>query len=596
MPNGDQQTQQTAPVPPPPDHLADLRIRPAEDSTWQTIKRNLTPQMDVSRSSLGPGHEFDTDSPQMGGEQTYRENFGSPLKRAYGHAKTFLAQHEQHLSDRVLKPFRAGLDQMATDLERAGETGHTHSGGALTNATRALAVGTGAMLRMVPVGRDVKETVGMAIAPPEFGPEGKALSKEIKVARAAEKVHEPVGIHEDDVPRGAKTPDVDWAQQDLQDRARKVTEETVAQDYGPKRRRAKFSVYKSHIPMEDLPTAKIVEEEETDPELRNDNWREDYQGILRRTTPPIKVRVTPKNEIQILDGNHRAKIWEDANMTHVPAWVVDERGKNIEQLSEEEKAERTEAEEERQAQSKNWEPHKLESNSQIPHQPGYVYHATNLERAHDIANSGKLDVHKPSYGTDQDVWPDGTTEKRSYFSKNAAGVWHFAPEEGKPVILRTAHDPAIHKTESTGDIYSTKKVPAEKLEVFGNDKQWHPISEFATPKAATKKELPPQPRLPDTGTHAAIKTDEGSIYFDDAPQKQRTHIMLAQDLGIPPERIVSGGWLKDGEYQASERSDAGRWGEQARAQTAVAEKRAKSTPKTARDEITAKAAAKLGKK
>src|SRR6266404_6324882 len=90
-------------------------------------------------------------------------------------------------------------------------------------------------------------------------------------------------------------------------------------------------------------------------------------------------------------------------------------------------------------------------------------------------------------------------------------------------------------------------------------------------RAAAK--LPPQPRLPDTGTHAAIKTDDGGIYPDLNPEKQRTHIMLAQDLGIPPERVVSGGWLKDGEYEGSERSDAGRWGEQARAKAAVAEKR-----------------------
>jgi hypothetical protein len=93
-------------------------------------------------------------------------------------------------------------------------------------------------------------------------------------------------------------------------------------------------------------------------------------------------------------------------------------------------------------------------------------------------------------------------------------------------------------------------------------------------QSANNKELPPQPRLPDTGSHAAIKTDDGSIYFDDAPEKQRTHIMLAKDLGIPPERVVSGGWLTDGEYEGSERSDASRWGEQARAKAAVAEKRA----------------------
>ena len=86
-------------------------------------------------------------------------------------------------------------------------------------------------------------------------------------------------------------------------------------------------------------------------------------------------------------------------------------------------------------------------------------------------------------------------------------------------------------------------------------------------------ELPPQPRLPNEGTFAAIKTDDGAIYPDLEPNKQRTHVMLAKDLGIPPERIVSGGWLKDGEYEGSERSDAGRYGEQARARINIEERR-----------------------
>ena len=116
----------------------------------------------------------------------------------------------------------------------------------------------------------------------------------------------------------------------------------------------------------------------------------------------------------------------------------------------------------------------------------------------------------------------------------------------------------------------------ETVEHVLDDVRTHALPEKAEPKTSApgRKALPPQPRLPNTGTHAAIKTDDGSIYFDDAPEKQRTHIMLAKDLGIPPERVVSGGWLQDGHYEASERSDAGRWAEQARAKAAVAEKRA----------------------
>jgi hypothetical protein len=229
------------------------------------------------------------------------------LGKAYNSAKAWLGEHEQHLSDRVLKPFREGLDRMGEDLQQAAGTGHTKTGGQLTTPTRLLLGGVGTLLKQVPVGRNVSETVQAMATPPELGPEGKALSRELK---ATEKVGE-------------------------------------------------------------------------------------------------------------------------------------------------------------------------------------------------------------------------TTEKLN-FSKIPGHVELSAPQA-------------------------------------------------ATPNA-TAKELPPQPRLPDTGTHAAIKTDDGSIYFDDAPEKQRTHIMLAKDLGIPAERVVSGGWLKDGEYEGSERSDAGRWGEQARAQAAVAEKRTGANP------------------
>lgn len=176
MANGDQ--------PQVPDHLADLRIQPAE-TTLQTVKRNVTPTPDTSRASLGPGHEFDQDSPQAAGEQQYRESMGSPLERAYGHAKQFLATHEQQLSEKYLAPFRKGLDNMADDLEGAASSGTTKSGGTLTPVTRALVGGAGAALRMVPIGSNVKETAAMAITPPELGPEGKALSRELKTGERA---------------------------------------------------------------------------------------------------------------------------------------------------------------------------------------------------------------------------------------------------------------------------------------------------------------------------------------------------------------------------------------------------------------------------
>lgn len=319
MPEPQEQTGVSPSAQTPPPDLSGLRIRPTtqdtsvnppKESTWQTIKRNLTPELDTSRSALGPGHQFDSGpSPAEQGKQEYYQAFGSPLERAYGHAKKFLQEHEQHLSEKYLAPFRTGLDRMAGDLQEAAESGHTKSGGRLTEPTRALAEGVGGLLKQVPIGRNVSETALALVTPPELGPEGKALKAGGKAAQKAE----------------------------------------------------------SQINLEGL-------------------------------------------------------------------------------------------------------------------------------RVRDVSSAPNL--------------------------------------EG----------------------LQTREVSL-------------------APKTVAKN-LPPQPRLPDSGTHAAIKTDDGSIYFDDAPEKQRTHIMLAKDLGIPPERVVSGGWLKDGEYEGNVRSDAGRWGEQARAQAAVAEKRA----------------------
>lgn len=107
---------------------------------------------------------------------------------------------------------------------------------------------------------------------------------------------------------------------------------------------------------------------------------------------------------------------------------------------------------------------------------GYVYHATNEERAHAIAQSG-LKTHKPNAFTDQTTWPDGNTEKRNYFTKTAEHTWQFAPEEGKPVLIRTKPD-ADFKTESTGDMYTKKIIKANQIEVLGKDGQWHPISKL----------------------------------------------------------------------------------------------------------------------
>jgi hypothetical protein len=124
---------------------------------------------------------------------------------------------------------------------------------------------------------------------------------------------------------------------------------------------------------------------------------------------------------------------------------------------------------------RSWSPKKI--NGTEKSDSGYVYHATNAERAYDIAD-GYMQTHKPSEYTDQDSWPDRSTEKRSYFTKNAGSAYQFSPEEGQPVLLRMPYDEKIHKTESTGDIYTTKKLPSNKFEVLGDDDNWHLLPEL----------------------------------------------------------------------------------------------------------------------
>lgn len=87
---------------------------------------------------------------------------GTKLQKAYDAASAWLSEHEKNISEEYLKPFRQGLDRMAEDLQQAGESGHTKSGGQMNEPTRALASGVGSLLEQVPVGKDAKSTALMA--------------------------------------------------------------------------------------------------------------------------------------------------------------------------------------------------------------------------------------------------------------------------------------------------------------------------------------------------------------------------------------------------------------------------------------------------
>lgn len=87
--------------------------------------------------------------------------------------------------------------------------------------------------------------------------------------------------------------------------------------------------------------------------------------------------------------------------------------------------------------------------------------------------------------------------------------------------------------------------------------------------SVVKRPMPPQPRLPDVGSYLAIRTDDGGIYFHPdyeygAKEGMITHYELIAKLGIPPERVIGGGYIDDGVYTESPRSEAGQIGRDAR--------------------------------
>lgn len=116
------------------------------------------------------------------------------------------------------------------------------------------------------------------------------------------------------------------------------------------------------------------------------------------------------------------------------------------------------------------------SRETIPADPNYVYHGTHDFNAQDIADYGHLDVHDPDYGTDQDSWPDGSVEPRSYWTHDPQVARSFYPEGGRPALLRSRRDSGDFRQEKgSGDLYSTSPISADHLEVYSGPGQWTPL-------------------------------------------------------------------------------------------------------------------------
>src|SRR3990167_4047615 len=128
----------------------------------------------------------------------------------------------------------------------------------------------------------------------------------------------------------------------------------------------------------------------------------------------------------------------------------------------------------REAATRSIEP--LRPSPTTPSEAGYHYHATNENNAAEIARSG-LKTHKPSYGTDQSVWPDGGVQRRSYLTPRAGVAYQFSSTEGRPVLLRVRNDRGAFRGDGTGDTYVREAIPAKHIEIANADGTWRPLQE-----------------------------------------------------------------------------------------------------------------------
>lgn len=115
---------------------------------------------------------------------------------------------------------------------------------------------------------------------------------------------------------------------------------------------------------------------------------------------------------------------------------------------------------------------------QVPHDPNYLYHGTSQDRLYDILSAGKLGTFRPWHGTEQESWPDGSTDKRSYWGPSPAHVEPFIPDH-PPAVVRALHQHVKARAErGTGDFYAAKPVSTRHLEYF-DGAAWRPMADLA---------------------------------------------------------------------------------------------------------------------
>ena len=166
----------------------------------------------------------------------------------------------------------------------------------------------------------IKNTKSYAIFTPEqaksaTGNSGDYGKTEPRMLFSASKP--PVGVSLEDLPKGAKVPNVDWNKEQAQNWITTDPETWKNSGWG----RGTPTIYKSYLNKDEMPQVRVSLD------LGNEyDWKEFKKtGVY----PPLVV-VIHANGIatKLEDGHHRMTYWRLKKFDHFPAWVVDFR-KNV---------------------------------------------------------------------------------------------------------------------------------------------------------------------------------------------------------------------------------------------------------------------------
>ena len=139
-------------------------------------------------------------------------------------------------------------------------------------------------------------------------------------------------------------------------------------------------------------------------------------------------------------------------------------------------------------------------------------------------------------------------------SREAADVLEKGGVEGLQKWAKERGHTFVDKSKPMGvpgTVKPVKKPPTPKADAVGKGGTKEPW-EMTRNEFRGRRKLPPMERLPDSGNYPYIKTDDGSIYWGD----DKSHVLMAERLGIPPERIESGGFIDNGSISDSGSSSA----------------------------------------